>query len=60
MKWSKQPPTEPGWYWIKWKNGGRHVIRVFHGRFAGSGTKELRMIEKFAGPIPEPTESDDG
>ncbi len=22
MTWSKQPPTEPGWYWWRWRSDG--------------------------------------
>jgi len=60
LKWSKEKPTEPGWYWIK-DNLGTEIVRIEE----ISGTLSIwyeRDYEAYpvpnnaewAGPIPEP------
>lgn len=67
MKWTHEPPTQPGWYF--WRCGDNY--RCVHVWWRG-GTKRLGYgVEKYsaclnfgtpgeewAGPIPEPEEAD--
>lgn len=62
MKWSTEPPTEPGWYWVKPVDGERCVKRYSELDIAAYHKAFLRLRKagwEWAGPIPEPTESDD-
>lgn len=71
LRWSKEPPTMPGWYW--WKEGRNeesmivHVFIVAHisgekflcAQFAGEGDIVHRIDKidgEWAGPISEPEE----
>jgi hypothetical protein len=57
LKWSDEPPTEPGWYWYKseWDN---HPFKVI--RFYGKDDMEeaIKNSDRWAGPIPEPIEEE--
>jgi hypothetical protein len=62
LVWTTEPPTEPGWYWVRWKNG---LCDVELGRLTdvpiGAMLLEHQMLgfanfSHFAGPIPEPQE----
>ena len=49
MKWTTEPPTEPGWYWIKEGALTPYIEWV--------DLKNLKYYidgSRFAGPIPEP------
>lgn len=51
LRWTKEPPTKPGWYWVRFD---KEEIRMLEIR-----RSELKTIQKFtewewAGPIPEP------
>lgn len=66
MRWTKEPPTKPGWYW--WREAPRertYVVEVFYGeqhinmqlicvRYAGTDDKVHYIVEfdgEWAGPI---------
>jgi hypothetical protein len=64
MKWTDEPPTEPGWYW--WKNNvlamGPYIVEVtctgsylsvIHPEGVSYGT-HFPPHSQWAGPIPEP------
>jgi hypothetical protein len=60
MNWTKEPPTEPGWYWWR-KSGAALIIRV--GEMVGFpqmshvGFPVMPTAgEEWAGPISEPGE----
>ena len=69
LRWSNEPPTEPGWYWRRPPAGiyGKpHCVEVRYGN-EGSGNEEHlgywtpfgsgrvdNMPAEWAGPIPEP------
>lgn len=68
MKWTTKPPTQPGWYFWRWR---KSTMRVFHvaprknGRLGYGVCKGSASClvhddddEEWAGPIPEPEEAD--
>ena len=48
LAWTTEPPTEPGWYWVKWRQTSNHPAEV--------AWTMLLHPSHFAGPIPEPQE----
>lgn len=69
MKWTKQPPTEPGWYFWRWDNS---TIRVFYVSERKSGRLGYGVCKgsascivdddddvEWAGPFPEPEEPEE-
>lgn len=69
LRWTNEPPKEPGWYWHE-EDHEKQPVYVFHGatqegeislyaQFFNEGY-EVHKIEsmsgKWAGPIPEPEE----
>jgi hypothetical protein len=69
LRWTKEPPKEPGYYWHE-EDHEKQPVHVFHGatqegeislyaQFFNEGYevhKIERMSGKWAGPIPEPEE----
>ena len=56
LTWTREKPTEPGWYWLKVGSGNGTIMRVsaFDIRDARFGT----AVEfEWAGPIPEPEQA---
>lgn len=59
LRWTSEPPTSPGWYWIRWGAAANHTevvlvtdsdaLRVHY----GSRVADMRDVE-WAGPIPAP------
>lgn len=41
MKWTKTPPTEPGWYWVKWDSGGTMPPEIV--RMTADSSRDLRF-----------------
>ncbi len=64
LEWTREPPSEPGWYWQRVRDRGRLsqqvVCAYFHGggiRYDDGGWSRLRDVEvAWSGPIPEPTD----
>jgi hypothetical protein len=59
LVWTTEPPTEPGWYWVFWKDSSPEVgVYEFNGEefWVGADTHTLDWLSHFAGPIPEPQE----
>lgn len=71
LRWTKEPPKDPGWYWHQEDRGGKHPAHVFrvvtsggetgvYVRFFGQPADVVHKIDhisgKWAGPIPEPEE----
>ncbi len=71
LRWTNEPPKEPGWYWHEENHGGKHPAHVFrvvtstketgiYVRFFGQPADVIHKIDhisgKWAGPIPEPEE----
>ena len=64
MKWTKQTPTEPGWYWQKrtnpiyteiWGDEKQIVhIRYYAGNLCIMNWPIPNKDHEWAGPIPEP------
>jgi len=63
MKWTKERPTEPGWYWCK---GGKKInpICILNLKIRSDGMLTCLGFEikwddcLWAGPIPEPEEEE--
>lgn len=71
LRWTNEPPKEPGWYWHEENHEGKHPAHVFrvvtstketgiYVRFFGQPADVIHKIDhisgKWAGPIPEPEE----
>lgn len=71
LRWTKEPPKDPGWYWHEENHEGKHPAHVFrvvtstketgiYVRFFGQPADVIHKIDhisgKWAGPIPEPEE----
>lgn len=71
LRWTNEPPKEPGWYWHEENHGGKHPAHVFrvvtsaletgiYVRFFGQPADVIHKIDhisgKWAGPMPEPEE----
>lgn len=68
MKWTKQAPTEPGWWWVRYMDGQRKevvAIAQTERRYESlnwrlmSGVWQpmtFRKISEWAGPIEPPEE----
>lgn len=64
MKWTNELPTAPGWYWVHGDFGTIEIVKVYKAdgewccQFAGDNGAWLltENADKWAGPIPEPTE----
>ena len=52
LRWSKEPPKEPGWYWIR--DYGKRIHIVDMG--CDMTEYEPQPYREWAGPIPEPEE----
>lgn len=50
MRWSKEPPTKPGWYWHLQPPHFGMVIEFF------DPDENTSTTGQWAGPIPEPEE----
>ena len=73
MKWTTEPPTEPGWFFVSWKPDwcfADEIVRVRYKWESGrktdklvvcpAGTEaqyDLDVAQMWAGPIPEPDEA---
>ena len=70
MTWTKEPPTEPGWYWKREIREGRimssemveveiaesgEVLYTYHADYDGA-FRSTPGWNEWAGPIPEPQE----
>lgn len=55
MKWTKDKPTEPGWYWVDHIDDGVGIDQ-----FDQFDIEHMKGLEnhylRYAGPIPEPEE----
>ena len=61
MKWTREPPTVPGWYWVRLKGASTPWMREFElvdGELLDEENKRPSRYGRceFAGPIPEPEE----
>jgi len=63
MKWTKERPTEPGWYWRKPLNSNPKFnlsviikLQIFSGELGYMGYGLVWDKYLWAGPIPEPKE----
>lgn len=66
MNWTKDKPTEPGWYWVRTSSPKREPFvaeiahEAPHGLFlrSGSGYGWVQWLptHEWAGPIPPPSE----
>jgi hypothetical protein len=61
LVWTTEPPTEPGWYWVKDQSNHSFsrvtVLRWSEGELHDSYNTWSRVeFSHFAGPIPEPQE----
>lgn len=52
LRWTKEPPKEPGWYWIRDYGKRIHIVDVG----CDMTEYEPQPYRKWAGPIPEPEE----
>lgn len=62
MTWTRNKPTEPGWYWYKPNGGGACVVLITRGIretlvFQRGGRVLIGLPDgAWSGPIPEPEE----
>lgn len=61
VKWSKETPTQPGWYWYRISKGSYPIIERYdmaaHGLALWENGRILPISPgEWAGPIPEPEE----
>ena len=62
LRWTKEKPTAPGWYWFRSGEQGFPRFIVFikgfskRGLLLTSGNKRCYLEGEWAGPIPEPEE----
>jgi len=53
--WTKNKPTEPGWYWYKRMGGDVDIVYVrWYGKKLCIMNWEIADDAEWAGPIPEP------
>ena len=52
LRWSKEPPKDPGWYWIRDYGKRIHIVDVG----CDMTEYEPQPYREWAGPIPEPEE----
>ena len=52
LRWSKEPPKEPGWYWVRDYGKRIHIVDVG----CDMTEYEPQPYREWAGPIPEPEE----
>lgn len=52
LRWTKEPPKEPGWYWIRDYRKRIHIVDVG----CDMTEYEPQPYREWAGPIPEPEE----
>ena len=68
MRWTKELPTEPGWYWLRYSTDDR-APWIVHVRKIGMGTIEMYCVGheephsigrgcQWAGPIEKPEEEE--
>jgi hypothetical protein len=68
LRWSREPPTEPGWYWVKDHVGtgivevvirpGHRYLAIYEDSYPkGNFIPVAGILAEWAGPIPEPEES---
>jgi hypothetical protein len=58
LVWTTDPPTEPGWYWVRWTDGETDVDHFDMGYFSEDSPSPFGAFTHFAGPIPEPQEEE--
>jgi hypothetical protein len=60
LVWTTDPPTEPGWYWVRNTSDTTMSPYYFDSEefWNGNDTYEPRWFTHFAGPIPEPQEEE--
>jgi hypothetical protein len=64
MRWTTEPPTVPGWYWMRTPQGqiGCHLVLTIGNRMAivdSWGLVCAAGLEcEWSGPIPEPEEGE--
>jgi hypothetical protein len=64
QEWTKEPPTQEGWYWVRGPRDGFMIVqyynkkRVIKALIAGAGGNihygELKLITHWLGPLPVP------
>lgn len=63
LRWTRETPTEPGWYWMRRGSGypDPQVVLLDFDCFWVVGVDESFPLRdgEWAGPIPEPEEADD-
>ena len=52
LRWTKEPPKEPGWYWIRDYGKRLHIVDVG----CDMTEYEPQPYREWAGPVPEPEE----
>lgn len=52
LRWTKEPPKEPGWYWVRDYGKRIHIVDVG----CDMTEYEPQPHREWAGPIPEPEE----
>lgn len=52
LRWTKEPPKEPGWYWVRDYGKRIHIVDVG----CNMTEYEPQPHREWAGPIPEPEE----
>ena len=52
LRWTKEPPKDPGWYWIRDYGKRIHIVDVG----CDMTEYEPQPYREWAGPIPEPEE----
>lgn len=52
LRWTKEPPKDPGWYWIRDYGKRLHIVDVG----CDMTEYEPQPYREWAGPIPEPEE----
>lgn len=70
MKWTKEPPAEPGWYWVSYCGRMEQIVWVERGWLGRitthalwpSGDSAVIKLDNakdysWAGPIPEPEDA---
>lgn len=53
LRWMKEPPTTPGWYWVRFD---KEEVRMLEIRRSWLKTLQKITEWEWAGPIPEPKE----
>ena len=61
LEWTTEPPTEGGWYWIRYPDGEIACVEVFYslGNMETDSDYVLDTVTHWLGPLPVPEPPED-